>query len=771
MLVGPGGFPSAWIGDVDSAGAVKVVASAGAVAPADDDGPVREAIRERKPVVRADRSLAVFPMTRKGKVAGVLSLGAAGKDAFTEGDTALLGELAQDVSEALVRLEGMEAAIEDGGRYRLIFESSKDAIVVAEVFPDGRLGLFLQANDAACALLGRTREELLKMSPMELDAHPEEFARNRGFTQKGDTRNFETEVLTKDGRCVSVEISSRLFDMAGKKAGLAVLRDITERKAMERALRESEALYRTIVETTDTGFVIIDREGKVLDANAEYVRLSGHGALDEIRGRNVLEWTADHEKEKNAKAVAKCAREGLIRNLEVDYVDVRGIVTPVEINATVVQRAGVPVIYTLCRDNTERKQTRELLQKEADRTKALLGLYEKTPMEDRELYGRFLETARAMTGSPLGFFHGISEDQETVLLTVWNDKEDTTVSGERFAVAKAENWAGCVCLKRPIVENESRGRPDGMGRALLRRFASVPVEEEGRVLFVLGVGNKPERYNEDDLMQLRLIANDLNRLRMRRRAEEALRRLNAELERRVEARTSELAAVNRELETFAYSVSHDLRAPLRSINGFVKILEDHVGGRLDDQERHYLDTIRDATLQMGTLIDGLLQFSRTGRMDMSMTSVPLAGMVREVVGKHQADTKGRDIRWEVEDLPVVQGDAGMLRQVLANLVDNAVKFTGKVSPAEIRIGSREEAAEHVIFVRDNGVGFDMQYVDKIFGIFQRLHRADEFEGSGVGLASVRRIVERHGGRTWAEGRPGEGATFYFSLPRRKEAKS
>jgi PAS domain S-box-containing protein len=227
----------------------------------------------------------------------------------------------------------------------------------------------------------------------------------------------------------------------------------------------------------------------------------------------------------------------------------------------------------------------------------------------------------------------------------------------------------------------------------------------------------------------------------------------------------ELADANSELEAFSYSVSHDLRAPLRHITGFAAFLERAVGASLDEQARRYLQTITDAASRMGHLIDDLLAFSRMARADLVKQRLSLGDLVSDVQSELATGTEGREIVWTVHPLPVVDADRSMLRLVLVNLLSNALKYTATRSQAQVEIGVNGRGpGETVVFVRDNGVGFDMQYAHKLFGVFQRLHGADEFEGTGIGLANVRRIVHRHGGRTWAEGVVNSGATFYFSLP-------
>jgi len=247
----------------------------------------------------------------------------------------------------------------------------------------------------------------------------------------------------------------------------------------------------------------------------------------------------------------------------------------------------------------------------------------------------------------------------------------------------------------------------------------------------------------------------------------AMRRLrleNAALERRIRERTVELESANNELEAFSYSVSHDLRAPLRHIGGFAGMLAESAASTLTETDRRYLNLILGSVAQMSRLIDDLLDFSRMGRAEMRRTEVNLQDLLLRVIEGIQPEVDGRNILWEKGPLPVVQADPSLLRQVFANLLLNAIKYTRTRDPAKIEISCKVEPEETVILVRDNGVGFDMQYADKLFGVFQRLHSKEEFEGTGIGLANVRRIIARHGGRTWAEGKVGEGATFYFSLP-------
>jgi signal transduction histidine kinase len=266
---------------------------------------------------------------------------------------------------------------------------------------------------------------------------------------------------------------------------------------------------------------------------------------------------------------------------------------------------------------------------------------------------------------------------------------------------------------------------------------------------------------------LRLARDNLQlEVEQRRLREDEIRQLNRELGRRA----TELEASNNELESFAYSVSHDLRAPLRHIAGYSELLQRQSSAVLDEKSQRFIRTILDSAKRMGNLIDDLLAFSRIGRAETRKTQVDLEQLTREVVAEIGQDTKGRNISWKIGALPVCYGDRSMLRLVVVNLVSNAAKFTRMRTPAEIEIGCADLNEDEVeLFVRDNGAGFDMQYANKLFGVFQRLHLPEQFEGTGIGLATVQRIVHRHGGKVRGEGAVDKGATFYFSLPKLQDA--
>lgn len=264
---------------------------------------------------------------------------------------------------------------------------------------------------------------------------------------------------------------------------------------------------------------------------------------------------------------------------------------------------------------------------------------------------------------------------------------------------------------------------------------------------------------DGDTLGLLAIGQDITE---RKQAEEKISDLNRNLERRVTERTAQLETANKELETFSYSVSHDLRTPLRAIDGFSRILQEDYTDRLDAEGQRLLNVVRDNAGRMGQLIDDILKFSRTSRLEMNFSEIDMEGLAHSVIEELQP--VGRTLQAEIEPLPACMGDHSMMHQVFVNLLSNAIKFSSSMEIATIRVGGYIEGDEAIYFVRDNGAGFDMQYADRLFGVFQRLHDTDEFEGTGIGLAIVKRIVTRHGGRVWAEGKVNEGATIYFALP-------
>ena len=404
-----------------------------------------------------------------------------------------------------------------------------------------------------------------------------------------------------------------------------------------------------------------------------------------------------------------------------------------------------------------------------------------------------LERALDLPGVRAGWISVLEEGGNFVLLASRNVPPALMQPGalEGPCLCRRKLLAGELDSMTNILECErlQQARGDTQG---LRFHASVPIWVGEQALGVMNlVGSERGLFSEEDARNLYAVGNQLGvalaRARLterlerlveertaklakevieRTKAEEEVRALNEGLEMKVAERTAALQSINRELESFSYSVSHDLRAPLRHIEGYVAMLIEDAEGKLSAEAQRYLKVIVEASRHMSELIDDLLAFSRMGRAEMRETRVELHALAQEAIRDLEMATRGRNIGWTIAPLPTVTGDRAMLKQALANLLGNAVKYTRPRDPAQIEMGcAGEEDGRAILFVRDNGVGFDMQYADKLFGVFQRLHRADEFEGTGIGLASVRRIIARHGGRGWAEGEAGRGATFYFSLPK------
>lgn len=386
-----------------------------------------------------------------------------------------------------------------------------------------------------------------------------------------------------------------------------------------------------------------------------------------------------------------------------------------------------------------------------------------------------LRVAEELTGSTIGFIGELNEkgtfDTTTLSDAGWN----ACAVPREEAVAMLKNMPGrginrvglrdhtSWIINDPASHPESVERPPG--HPPLTAFLGVPLRYVGGITGMIALANKAGGYTLEDQQDVEALAVAFVEALNRRRAEKKINELNVELSHHLR----QIEAANKELEAFSYSVSHDLRAPLRHITGFVELLHERDLTALDDKSRHYLQVISEAAQKMGVLIDDLLSFSRMGRAEMMQTRVDLGALAREVVAELEPESRGREVLWEISPLPAVVGDAAMLRQVLVNLITNALKFTRPRPQARIEIGAVSDPVDETLFfVRDNGVGFDMKYVDKLFGLFQRLHDPQEFEGTGVGLANVQRIIHRHGGRIWAESAPEQGAVFWFSLPKREE---
>lgn len=385
-----------------------------------------------------------------------------------------------------------------------------------------------------------------------------------------------------------------------------------------------------------------------------------------------------------------------------------------------------------------------------------------------------LKVAEELTGSKIGFIGELNQEGlfDTTTLSQAGWEACKVPRPEAYALLKSMPNRGINRLglreDTSWIINDPAGHPDAVekpgGHPQLTSFLGVPLRFVGGIIGMIALANKEPGYTLDDQHDVEALSVAFVETLNRRRAERKINELNEELKRHVQ----QAEAANKELEAFSYSVSHDLRAPLRHVTGFVELLNKRDQGAMDEKSRHYLQVISEAAQKMGTLIDDILAFSRMGRAEMMKTRIDFNLLVQEVIDELKEEAQGRDIVWEIAPLPVVEGDAAMLRQVWANLISNALKYTRPRPQARIEIGATsDEPMETRFYIKDNGVGFDIKYADKLFGLFQRLHDAEEFAGTGVGLANVQRIVHRHGGRVWAEGAVDGGALFRFSLPASK----
>jgi PAS domain S-box-containing protein len=509
-------------------------------------------------------------------------------------------------------------------------------------------------------------------------------------------------------------------------AGSLHRRDVERRRA-EDAQRASETMFRELLEAAPDAMVIVNREGRIILVNSQAETLFGYTRA-ELLGQPVETLVPErfrgahprHRTDYFADLHARPMGPGL--DLFARRRD--GSEFPAEISLSPLETAEGTRVTAAIRDVTERRRTEEM----------------------HALLASIAESSDAIINMTL----------EGIAVT-WNN-----------GAAKIYGYSAEEMRGRSISLLFLRDRPNEL-QAILERtkrgeivadYEAVRVRKDGALVHV-SLTVSPIRDTLGEITGALSIARDMTE---RRRAEEAIRTLNEALEQRVVERTAELEAANKELEAFSYSVSHDLRAPLRAIDGFSRlVLEDHVDD-LDAEGRRFLTVIRTNTKKMGDLIDDLLAFSRLGRKGLQRSGVDMTALARSAVDELR-DESGHPVEVTIEPLAPAMADRSMMRQVFMNLVSNAFKFTRHQPHAAVTIGCHPGGQGTVYFVRDNGVGFDMQYAHKLFGVFQRLHSQEEFEGTGVGLALVQRIIQRHGGRTWAEGKVSEGATIYFTLTR------
>jgi len=435
---------------------------------------------------------------------------------------------------------------------------------------------------------------------------------------------------------------------------------------------------------------------------------------------------------------------------------------------------------------------------------------------EAELTRTCLDVAKGLTESRLALMGKVNQARKldiTLGDPGWGSCP-VSVSAKKGAPDRFKHLRGyfkkIITEGRSVIANDLVGNPDGTdaspGCPPLTAFLGVPLKYAGKTIGLIGLGRSTGNYDpadqeavenlsfavveallrkrgeaalkeaheelewrvEDRTAELKTAVDHLEEeVRTRQETEEELQVINEELEMRVRERTAELEATNKELESFSYSVSHDLKTPLRAIEGFSRMLSGEHTAKLDTEGLRLLKVICDNTKIMGDLIDDLLALARLGRQQMRKSVIDLGDMANQVFLRLKTQAPGRNLQLTVNDLPSANGDYSLLYQVMMNLLSNAIKYTRSRKTAIIEVGGRIEGNENIYYVRDNGIGFDKRYGDKIFGAFQRLHGVEEYEGTGIGLAIVHRIIQRHGGRVWAEGKVDAGATFYFALPKNK----
>ncbi|HXG48002.1 MAG TPA: PAS domain S-box protein [Methylomirabilota bacterium] len=625
----------------------------------------------------------------------------------------------------------------EASRSRLarIVEATSDLVGIAT--PDGRL---LYINRAGCQLLGVPEQSQLVGRPMST-LHPA--WANRLLTETGLPTALrdghwqgETALLTAEGREIPVSqvlLSSR--NVEGEIEFIStIIRDISDRKAAEAAVQSSERKYRELVESATDLIWTLDLMGRCTFVNRAARHAYGY-LPEELIGRHFTEFTAPQHLEKDREMFGRALQGEVIVNYETEHIRRDGRPLYLVCNARPVLdgQGNLVAVTGTATDITARKMAEDALR----RSEASLRLAQRIGHvgswevdlptgqvswsdETRRILGM---DGTAAPATAEAFFSRIHP----------NDR-DMVRQAAREAIASGE-WHG-LDFRIQL--------PDGSER-IVNQQALVIRDTTGRATQLVGT---------------------LQDITERKLAEEAIQKLNATLELRVARRTEQLEAANRDLEAFAYSVSHDLRAPLRAITGFIEILEENHASSFSAEARRLFSVIASSARRMDELIEDLLRLSRLGRQDLDRTLVKTREVVATVIEElAQQNLKHRLPRFEVGDLPSVFADASLLRQVFANLISNAVKFSRAVPEPRVEIQAETTPHEVIFSVRDNGVGFDMRYATKLFTVFQRLHKADEFEGTGVGLAIVHRIVTRHGGRVWVQSAPQQGAAFYFTLPR------
>jgi PAS domain S-box-containing protein len=629
--------------------------------------------------------------------------------------------------------------IDSEEQYRMLFESINDAVMISELTEDGKIGKFIKVNDAACKRLGYSREELLMMTPLKINSEKSKLSVNPKIKSIIEEKHaiIEAEHVTKDGRIIPVEISTNVIHFNNKTLFLSIARDLTERKLAEEEIRlQSEILSHM----ADAVYLVRMRDGIIVFANSEFENMFGY-KNGEMIGKHVSIVNAPTVKspQETAREIMDSLAEKGLWTGEVLNVKKDGTNFWTQANVTIFDHFQFgEVLISVQNDITERKLAEESLRESE----------------------RKLREAQEM--AHLGFWlwdinTGYVEWSDEVYKIFWLDPEKFNPQIDSILALspwEEDNQRDKELINKAI-KSHSPGsyeqkflRPDSSVGYYFSTFQGV-YNEKGDVISIVGT---------------------VLDITERKIAESQIKQLNEELEQRVIQRTQQLEAVNKELEAFSYSVSHDLRSPLRSVHSYTKILMEEYENKLDDEGKRICKIITSSATQMGGLIDDLLSFSRIGRSNLNPASIDMKKMVRLLFEGMTSPSERERIVLTIGKLPKSYGDVALIGQVWVNLLSNAIKYSSKKDVSEITVGSQVDGDLVAYFVKDNGVGFDMNYSHKLFGVFQRLHTEREFEGNGVGLAIIQRIILKHGGKVWAEGEIGKGATFYFSLPVNEEDK-
>ena len=635
-------------------------------------------------------------------------------------------------AEPLRRLEGVVAELKESEeRYRAVVEQAAEGILLIDV--DTKR--VLEANAAYQDLLGYSLEEILQLSLYDLVPYPVESidCYVRQVLEQKSYVSGQRRHRRKDGSLVDVEVSANLISYGSRGTICIVVRDITERKQAE----EIRARLAAIVESSDDAIISKTLDGTITSWNHGAEKIYGYSS-EEIVGKPVSVLVPTDRPDEIPEILEKVGRGEAIDNYETVRIAKDGRRLDVSLTISPVKDLSGNLVgaSTIARDITERRRTESELRLSEARFRAII---EQSPLSIQVL-------------SPDGQTLQVNRAWEELWGVTLQDIAGYNLLEDQQLVAKG---------LMPYIRRGFAGEPTLIPAAAYDPDETIPGltshEEPKRWVRAFIYPIKDEDGNVREVI---LMHEDITE---RKQAEEEIRKLNEQLEQRVQRRTAQLNAFNRELEAFSYSVSHDLRAPLRSIDGFSKILLEDYADELDEEGNDYLKRVRAASQRMGQLIDDLLDLSRMTRSEMRRESVDLSDLAKSFAEELKRSQPERRVEFLIEGGLLVEGDKSLLRVVLENLLRNAWKFTGKQTHARIEFGASEQEDKRAYFVRDNGAGFDMAYADKLFGAFQRLHGGSEFEGTGIGLATVQRIIHRHGGRVWAEGRVGYGATFYFTL--------